>query len=40
MCGERGDAEAYIHLFYVLSGVERYVDSLKLTPIVLPDCPT
>jgi hypothetical protein len=26
MCGERGNAAAYVHLFYVLSGVERYVD--------------
>jgi hypothetical protein len=26
MYGELGYAAAYVHLFYVLSGVERYVD--------------
>jgi hypothetical protein len=32
MYGESGNAAAYVHLFYVLSCVERYVDSLKITP--------
>jgi hypothetical protein len=31
MCGERGNVAAYIHLFYVVSGVERYVDGSRHT---------
>jgi hypothetical protein len=31
MCGERGNAAAYGHLFYVLSGVERRVDCSQRT---------
>jgi hypothetical protein len=29
ICGERGNAAAYMHIFYVLSGVERYAYCVK-----------
>jgi hypothetical protein len=36
MCGELGYAAAYVHLFYVLSCVERYVDCSKMNERMLP----
>jgi hypothetical protein len=35
MCGELGYAAAYVHLFYVLSCVERYVDFSHLAALDL-----